>query len=517
MSTDPQQVAKEAYIAYITEKGFAPKNASQLINFSKFHKPPFIGVKYSSAKKVVSNPPIIDNKQSKSMNTDTTASKSASKPYLDTSITNKFVSVKEMPTKSKLTNAYDSYKQKMGKEPNNVIQFHQFCEQNSLKCTYAECALYIKHTKPSQTSKVRTLSQSLLNRNISLNSQSKNVNYKPFISGDPNAKKIKTVFQALNELQDIHDEKRDEKNELIKHTNSASFVKIGNKEEIQNNLNEYLEKKMKIKNKINVSSPQEIISTHSYHDDRYGNHVKITPISPDPILSLQLDFNYNEWDINKQNQFIKDLALELNINPSQLTPICISSGSVKFIIQICNIIKEQFPLIEKKCITLKENTNKICTKWKLKACKLKNWASNKLGLTNEISKPQQTNTIINSTQCSRLDTAETWLLNQAELLRNQIIESLQNCPQEFEISGICALDNDKCLNEFIQIIDWKNSKLLFHGTKLQHLSSIYQNGFDDKFIGSATDPGWFGRGHYFSSYPQYCMMYCEPNSFGQRT
>eukprot|EP01084_Bolivina_argentea_P293316 504444_1 len=460
MSADPQKIAKDAYLAYIIEKGFAPKNPSHLVNFSKLHNPPFIGVKYSMAKKIISNPPNVGSNPPAVTTQSNPPSIAKSNPYLDSSITNKFISPNEnetfikkhtkTSTQSKIANAYDSYKQKMGTEPNNAIQFLQFCEQNSLKITYSECAQYIQNTKQSTNkSRVRALSESLLNQNIALNEQkSEFIKSKPFKSGDPNAKPIKTVFQALSELEDINN---DEKYELIEQTNNASFVKITNKKETDSKLHEYLEETMKIKNTINISCPEEIKSSHSYHDDRYGKHVKITPISPDPILSVHLGFNYNEWDINTQNEFINDLASELNVNPAQLIPICTASGSVEFIIQICNIIKDKFPLIEKKCVTLKENTNKICTKWKLKASKLKNWASNKLCVTKQNSKAQQIelNNINNNNETlliPKLDTAEKWLLNQAETLRNQIIESLQDCPQEFEISGICALDNDKCLN-----------------------------------------------------------------------
>ena len=55
-----QDLSSQAYIAYVTEKGFPPKNASQLVSFAKFHDPPFIGVKYSTARSVVADPPEID-------------------------------------------------------------------------------------------------------------------------------------------------------------------------------------------------------------------------------------------------------------------------------------------------------------------------------------------------------------------------------------------------------------------------------------------------------------------------
>eukprot|EP01084_Bolivina_argentea_P293315 504443_1 len=436
MATDPTETVKEAYIAYTKEKGFAPTNPSHLVNFSKYHQPPFVGVKWSIAKKIISNPPETKTDPK------TKSTKTQSNPYLDSSITHKFLTPndnetfikqhKKVATKSTVATAYNTYKQKMGEEPNSTLQFHQFCEQNSFKITYSECAQYITYMNKSakkSSSRVRALSESLINKNITLNPQKPQmIKFKPFQAGDPNAKPFKTVFQALAELDDIHN---DEKYELIEQKNTVKFVKVADKKEMDSKLNEFLDEKMKIKNKIHVQCPDEVKTSHSYHDETYGKHVNITPISPDPVLSLRLNMNFNEWDKKQQDEFIYDLAQELEINPSQLMLVCTASGSVDNIIQICNIIKDKFPFIEKKCITMIESTNKICNKWKLKASKLKNWASNKLGFTKTKSKPQKEETTHNNTGNNnknnvnnapiKLDVAEKWLINQAESLRNQII------------------------------------------------------------------------------------------------
>eukprot|EP01084_Bolivina_argentea_P148090 258987_1 len=519
MAANPTEVANQAYITYVSEKGFPPKNATQLINFSKLHHPPFVGIKYIIARNVVANPPEIPQVSSASAVTN---------PYLDESITKNFISPNndknpntevQMPTKSKIANAYDSYVSQLNKHPNNAMEFLGFCETNSLKFTYAECNDYLQHTQQKEKSvnqsRVHALSKALLNQNVNvnpLNISSKGLIQLSFKSGDYNAKKFKTVFKELSELANINTDEKYELNTNINELTTATVVPIIDNQQINNELSEYLDT-MTIKNVINVTTPEEIISKHSYHDERYN--IRITPITPDPVLSVHLDISYNIWDINMQNEFVKDLACELNVNASQLIPICVSSGSVKFIVQICNVIKEKFPLIEKKCVTLKKNANKICEKWKLNASKLQNWAAQKLGFTAVITQPKMKQVAGNNDNI--LNTAEKWLLNQAESLRAQIMKSLQDCPNEYEISAICALDNDECLAEFIKVNGWKNSKLLFHGTKLAHLSSIYEKGFNDKFIGTSTDAGWYGKGHYFTSYPQYSMPYCEANQFGQYT
>ena len=229
MATETQDIASRAYIAYVKEKGFPPKNASQLTNFSKFHDPPFVGVKYSMARNVVANPPEIDtNKQDPYQqngiiedknaenteksetieNTDNAenngdvvnqpppppppqveqqeevkqepeiptkeeqqeivqqepkeSKKVETNPYLDSSVTNKFVTevdhekfVKKhdvVPTKSKVATAFDLFKEKTGSKPKNTIQFLAFVEKNNLNLTYSECSQYIQYIKKYQDS-----------------------------------------------------------------------------------------------------------------------------------------------------------------------------------------------------------------------------------------------------------------------------------------------------------------------------------------------------------------------------
>eukprot|EP01084_Bolivina_argentea_P271991 462985_1 len=60
MTSTTNELATSAYIAYQKEKGFPPENATHLLNWSKRHKPPFIGLTYRSAKQIISEPPNIN-------------------------------------------------------------------------------------------------------------------------------------------------------------------------------------------------------------------------------------------------------------------------------------------------------------------------------------------------------------------------------------------------------------------------------------------------------------------------
>eukprot|EP00483_Globobulimina_turgida_P001722 UN01724 len=81
----------------------------------------------------------------------------ASNPYLDASVTDnfltadesqKFIEKYEKPkTKSNIASACDQFRDKMGFNPRNAIQFLGFCEQNNIKCTYSECSQYIQFIK----------------------------------------------------------------------------------------------------------------------------------------------------------------------------------------------------------------------------------------------------------------------------------------------------------------------------------------------------------------------------------
>jgi len=52
-------------------------------------------------------------------------------------------------------------------------------------------------------------------------------------------------------------------------------------------------------------------------------------------------------------------------------------------------------------------------------------------------------------------------------------------------------------------------RLVFHGTLDQHIVPICKAGFSDGRIGSTTDGGWYGKGHYFTPNPEYAVAYTQ--------
>lgn len=54
--------------------------------------------------------------------------------------------------------------------------------------------------------------------------------------------------------------------------------------------------------------------------------------------------------------------------------------------------------------------------------------------------------------------------------------------------------------------------LAFHGTKVENITKICETGFrvpGEKGFKHATDTGWYGKGVYFSEFPDYCMGYIK--------
>mmetsp|Transcript_12888 Transcript_12888/g.17264 ORF Transcript_12888/g.17264 Transcript_12888/m.17264 type:complete len:328 (+) Transcript_12888:64-1047(+) len=55
-----------------------------------------------------------------------------------------------------------------------------------------------------------------------------------------------------------------------------------------------------------------------------------------------------------------------------------------------------------------------------------------------------------------------------------------------------------------------NIKILgFHGTGSNNVQGIVQEGFKLSKVGSSTDPGWYGKGVYFSEYAHVSLAYCK--------
>lgn len=480
--------ADTAYIAYVRDKGYPPTNPTHLMKYCKIQQIPITGVNWSAAKKVISNPPSI--------------------PPSDTSVSSVVVTDDTEHEMKTNTNVVSS-------DPTSEVKTDSIMALCTALATDQD-----NNALRQRGGSVSALKEKLLTLSLNLEQKPTVHNVKEFKSGDPNAKPFKTVFKVLQELEDL-----DEKYELEPQSNTASLVEVDIA--FRKGMNDFLDG-MAITHKVNLTTSGKLLyeetinedekekessSVLVVHDDRFNMNVSV--LSPDPVVSLSVDQEFSEWSQEMQDQFVCDIAEYLDINPIHLVPICVSNGSIQFFLQIANILDEKFPEIKKK-ITSIANNLKICEKLKLKMTQIPTFFSKPFTK----SKQNQEKVPTENVEMTELSSAEKWLLNKAEKLRKGITASLQQCSDEFEVSAICALDNPDALQEFVQIEGWKESKLLFHGTKLCNLPSIFEGGFSDDYIAKNTgNCGWYGRGHYFTSFPEYSMKYIADgnNPTGQYT
>eukprot|EP01084_Bolivina_argentea_P160613 279673_1 len=151
---EPQNIAKQAYLAYIKAKGFPPSKPTHLVKFSKTTSYP---INYTKSKHIISNPPELP------------PPKPSENPYLDATVVKNFISINEdeikteIPTKSKIAAAYDIFLNKNDKPPTNTMEFHAFCEKNNLYLSYSECNEYMKHQNQTQKVNIKAMCNKFLN------------------------------------------------------------------------------------------------------------------------------------------------------------------------------------------------------------------------------------------------------------------------------------------------------------------------------------------------------------------
>eukprot|EP01084_Bolivina_argentea_P220424 373571_1 len=153
---EPQNFAEQAFIAYVTLKGFPPTKPEHLAHFSKTTLYP---INFMKARKIIKNPPHYE----------LPTAESTQNPYLDSDVMKNFISINQNEnTKTNIATACDLFLSKNNKPPINSIQFHAFCEENKLCFKYSECAQYIKTmnitcNQNKQQTNVQSIHNKLLN------------------------------------------------------------------------------------------------------------------------------------------------------------------------------------------------------------------------------------------------------------------------------------------------------------------------------------------------------------------
>jgi len=96
---------------------------------------------------------------------------------------------------------------------------------------------------------------------------------------------------------------------------------------------------------------------------------------------------------------------------------------------------------------------------------------------------------------NKLNKFEQWLVQETKDSMEEIVDTIKQGPEKYEITGFVILWNEFLKSEFInkhQSIeeDFQNSKLLYKATSLSNISSIFAENL--RYIGKSS-PGWYGQ------------------------
>jgi len=112
-----------------------------------------------------------------------------------------------------------------------------------------------------------------------------------------------------------------------------------------------------------------------------------------------------------------------------------------------------------------------------------------------------------------LQNTKNWLTEHSKMAQEMVETALKKCTSDFVVVKSTLVYNPKLLEKFLHHTNQRNMKLLYHATKTENYDSILENGFSKNKIGTANDPGYYGQGFYFSSFPEYCLIYKKKNDW----
>eukprot|EP01083_Nonionella_stella_P000713 2024_1 len=227
----------------------------------------------------------------------------------------------------------------------------------------------------------------------------------------------------------------------------------------------------------------------------------LIPMTSKPVVSFTLNQSYDTWTPATERQFLTNLARELGVKPEQLSIICRSQGSVNLAVLVDAVVS-QYTGVPITCAYIEHKTRSLHKSSSLKpyciqSTEIKDWFNKKLN-DNTINIMQNVNAPNGRLALSK---TEQWILKQTKALKSSLEMALSKLKDKYVVSAICMLDNDDAFAKFMQHSDVEKSKLLFHGTNLEALGSIYQTGL--RHGGGAV----YGHGSYLTSSPLHSINY----------
>jgi len=214
-----------------------------------------------------------------------------------------------------------------------------------------------------------------------------------------------------------------------------------------------------------------------------------------PVIELKMRGDLHTFN---REEFIKKMANELKIDPKLIVIASITAGSV--------VVKFSIPGTRTEILLFVEKISDVSSPL---AVELKTLSAEVQTLTVSQCTTDYPNVNFNeiiTENLQQMNQHNDWVKGEKDFMNKQLKDALWNSATNLMPLKTYIVHEPNIFKNFLS----KNSfsmdkvKLLFHATKIQNIDSIVGSGFKSKFIG-ALDAGWYGRGHYFSSYPEYCL------------
>jgi hypothetical protein len=239
-----------------------------------------------------------------------------------------------------------------------------------------------------------------------------------------------------------------------------------------------------------------------------------------PTIYIRVPLSPDQFD---WNEFLECLAIDLEIDRTDLIIVTVRQGSSIFKIKLRPIITQIGEKVKKftdkllvlilpKCEKfIAERMPSNISEVKKIEIELKNFTERKI--TEDIGSvsPDEIDLALRLSERPAIinDISWSFLIEKSRQITTSIIQSIQSCSDEHTIDHASLIYNEKIYDKYERLNIDKSEKVLFHGTNTINFDGIFQNNFQCNSGAKATDKGWYGQGIYFSSSPEKALNYAK--------
>lgn len=257
-----------------------------------------------------------------------------------------------------------------------------------------------------------------------------------------------------------------------------------------------------IRDKDELSLPSAVKQESNYAELKHasGEQCNIFPVpsvsgnDASRLISFTLDLNADHFCQSKMDSFLNGFADAFGLDRANLDIMCVNAGSSIVWVKINETDESKLLQMASSFAKPTEKINTFVSKFKVDIKKTVDTKGAKFRKVIDTFQSKKSN----SQQIS------SWLSSQVSSLYPMIYKQLRHCHYDFEIVDCMVVDVEQRINAFTKYADYKNAKLLFHGTATSVFAGIISNGF---WINKGSIGKWYGIGAYFTSFPVYAMEY----------